>query len=356
MQPKSFDKIEERKKNNNFRSLQINTNYIDFYSNDYLGISKQLTHLKSSHSGSTGSRLISGNSVEAEKCEKFLADFFETEGALVFNSGYDANLGLFSCIAGRNDTIIYDELVHASIRDGIRLSISNSFSFKHNNLESLIQKLELAKGDVFLAIESLYSMDGDFAPIAEIIALKKKYNFYLIVDEAHACGILGEKGRGLSFEFNASIFAKIVTFGKAYGAHGATVLGSKELIRYLVNFARSFIYTTAMPSSQYSTIVESIEYSLNKKNKDHLFKNIEYFVSRNKAKLLLQNPLSPIQIIQFGTKEELQQLSENLLTNNFAVKLIVSPTVPINSERIRICIHAFNTIDEIENISKLLQF
>jgi 8-amino-7-oxononanoate synthase len=353
--PKSFDKLDERKKSNTFRSLQINAAQVDFYSNDYLGISNQLSKIELNHAGSTGSRLISGNSIEAENCERFLAEFFETESALVFNSGYDANLGLLSSIGERHDTIIYDELVHASIRDGIRLSLSKSYSFKHNSLENLIQKLDHAIGDVFVVVESLYSMDGDFAPIKEIIALKEKYNFYLIVDEAHACGILGKDGKGLSFEFNSQIFAKIITFGKAYGAHGAAVLGTKELITYLINFARSFIYTTALPTSQYKVIKEAIMLSLIEQNKLLLFDNIQYFTSKSKGQLLYENPLSPIQIIQFPDKDKLIKLGQLLAEANFAVKLIVSPTVPINSERIRICIHAFNTKKEIDTFSEILK-
>lgn len=355
MFPKSFDKLIERKLNKNFRSLQLNTAQIDFYSNDYLGLSNQLSKIDLNHAGSTGSRLISGNSLEAIHCEQFLADFFETESSLVFNSGYDANLGLLSCIGERNDTIIYDELVHASIRDGIRLSLSKSYSFKHNNLENLIQKLELTQGDVFLVVESLYSMDGDFAPLKEIIELKDKYNFHLIVDEAHACGILGEDGKGLSFQFKNKIFAKIVTFGKAYGTHGAAILGSKELISYLINFARSFIYTTALPPSQYKLIIEAVKLSLDKNNKVKLFKNIEHFVSKNGTKLLYANTFSPIQIVQFGGKENLVNLTQKLKKNNFCVKLILSPTVPLNSERIRICIHSFNSFNEINLISEIIE-
>jgi 8-amino-7-oxononanoate synthase len=355
MQPKSFKKLEDRLENNTFRSLSLNEAPIDFYSNDYLGISRKLSTSISNHAGSTGSRLISGNSIEAEACEHFLADFFETESALVFNSGYDANVGLFSCIATRNDTIIYDEYVHASIRDGIRLSIAKSYSFKHNDIAHLKEKLKLAKGDVFLAIESLYSMDGDFAPLEEIIQLQKEFNFYLIVDEAHACGVLGEKGKGLSFAYKDLIFAKIVTFGKAYGTHGAAIFGSQELKKYLINFARSFIYTTALPPAQYQTICEAIKFSEDEKLRASLQEKISLYCE-NAQKIGIQvNLNSPIQSIENKTIAELNVIYKGFQEAGIAAKIIKSPTVPEGKERIRICLHAFNSKEEITKLLQLIR-
>jgi 8-amino-7-oxononanoate synthase len=353
MLPKSFKKLENRIESKTFRNLSLNEAPIDFFSNDYLGISKKLAFINLNHAGSTGSRLISGNSIEAENCEDFLADFFETESALVFNSGYDANVGLFSCIAGRNDTIIYDEFVHASIRDGIRLGLAKSYSFKHNDIAQLKEKLKLAKDDVFLVIESLYSMDGDFAPLKEIIELQKEFNFYLIVDEAHACGVLGEKGKGLSYAFKDFVFAKIVTFGKAYGTHGAAIFGSKELKKYLINFARSFIYTTALPPAQYQTIIEAIKFSEDEKLRESLKENTSFFCEIAEKMGIQVNLNSPIQSIQTKTISELNVIFEQFQNAGIAAKIIKSPTVPEGKERIRICLHAFNTREEI---MKLLNF
>jgi 8-amino-7-oxononanoate synthase len=352
MQPKSFNLLENRISSNNFRELSIHEAKIDFYSNDYLGISRELSSSSSNHAGSTGSRLISGNSIVAETCEHFLADFFQFEAALVFNSGYDANLGLLSCVSSKHDTIIYDELVHASIRDGIRLSLAKSYSFKHNDLLDLRKKLALAKGDIFLVIESLYSMDGDFAPLKELLALKKEFNCHLIIDEAHACGVIGEKGKGLSHEFREEIFAKIVTFGKAYGTHGAAVLGSPKLKDFLINFARSFIYTTALPPQQYNTISDAVKRSENDALRQKLMENIQFFGACNKNSKTELN--SPIQIIQLGDVELMRTLCEKLTHIGIAVKLIQSPTVPKGSERIRICLHAFNTKEEIGKLFEIL--
>src|SRR5262249_19748810 len=148
-------------------------------------------------SGSTGSRSISGNTSYAEDLEHFLASFHHAEAGLLFNSGYDANVGLFSCIAKKEDTLICDELIHASIIDGSRLSYASRFRFSHNDTDDLEKKLQHAKGNVFVAVESVYSMDGDTAPLKELVFICKKYNANLIVDEAHATGIFGKQGRGL---------------------------------------------------------------------------------------------------------------------------------------------------------------
>ena len=209
--------------------------------------------------GSTGSRLITGNHGLHEELESELAEFFGTPEALLFNSGYDANLGLFSCVPQHGDVILFDEFCHASIRDGIKLSNSKSFSFKHNNLEDLQKKYNNTSkhnGNTFLVAESIYSMDGDQAPLLELAEFCQKNKIYLIVDEAHATGVIGGSGRGLVNELGLgdSVFARIHTFGKAMGCHGAVILGSKELRNYLINFAKSFIYTTAMPIHNVLTI------------------------------------------------------------------------------------------------------
>ena len=353
MKPKFLQLLENRKESGSYRSLSLFQDFVDFFSNDYLGLSRKLKveSQKFDRSGSTGSRLISGNSLAAENCERFLAEFFQSEAALVFNSGYDANIGLFSSVPQKGDTIIYDALIHASIRDGIRLSHAKSYSFTHNNLHDLEKKLTLSEGSVFVAVESLYSMDGDICPIDEMMRLCAKYNAYLIVDEAHAVGVLGEKGKGLTF--NKNVFARIITFGKGYGFHGAAVLGSKELINYLINFARSFIYTTALPVQDYQFIQQQIEASTDDQLRVVLQSNIDYFRSKLNYQGVSENT-SPIQILEVPGVENALRLAKSLQDNNFAVKAILSPTVPEGKERIRICIHAFNTKEEIEKLAEIL--
>ncbi|HLK28560.1 MAG TPA: aminotransferase class I/II-fold pyridoxal phosphate-dependent enzyme, partial [Puia sp.] len=243
-------KLNERKEQNAFRQLRLPDHKIDFCSNDYLGIVKnnliiwnqtENCKLKTENlrHGSTGSRLLTGNYPLIEETEKLIAKFHEAPSGLIFNSGYDANVGLLSCVPQRGDTIIYDYLSHASIRDGIRLSFAESFSFAHNRLDDLEKKLKVSKGNVFVVTESVFSMDGDCAPLNEIVSLCEKYNAHLILDEAHATGVVGEKGEGLAqhLGLHEKFFARMHTFGKAVGCHGAIVLGSKTLHDYLINFS-----------------------------------------------------------------------------------------------------------------------
>ena len=353
MKPKFLQVLEHRKESGSYRSLSLFQDFIDFYSNDYLGLSRKLKveSQKFDRLGSSGSRLISGNSIEAENCENFLAEFFQAESALVFNSGYDANIGLFSSVPQKGDTVIYDSLIHASIRDGIRLSHAKSYSFAHNDLQDLEKKIKISEGSVFVAVESLYSMDGDICPLDEVIEMCAKYNAFLIVDEAHAVGTLGEKGKGLTF--HKDVFARVITFGKGYGFHGAAVLGSEELKNYLINFARSFIYTTALPVQDYQLIQQQIESSKDDNLRVVLQSNIDHF----RAKLNYQGvsaSTSPIQILEVPGVDNALRLAKRFQDNNFAVKAILSPTVPEGHERIRICIHAFNTKEEIEKLAEIL--
>lgn len=358
MDKKLVDKISKRKSEGTLRSLSYFKGDIDFYSNDYLGLSYfSSTEIQNTKHGSTGSRLISGNSTEAIKCEQVLADFFRTESALVFNSGYTANLGLFSAVPQRGDTILYDEKIHASVRDGIRLSLANSYSFKHNSQSDLRVKLKAAKGTKYIAVESLYSMDGDIAPLKDLLEISKEYKAYLIVDEAHTCGVFGDKGRGIVDGLNLAneVFARVITFGKAYGAHGACVLGDENLIEYLINFARPFIYTTALPPKEYTRIeqiVHSEEIPIRQKK---LHQNIAYFRSVLKSDLLISEINSPIQIIRIGNIEKLSELSILFEKESISIKPIYSPTVKIGQECLRICIHSFNTKNEIDRLCIILK-
>ncbi|WP_300664871.1 8-amino-7-oxononanoate synthase [Fluviicola sp.] len=335
------------------RSLLSFDGLIDFWSNDYLGLARiphQIEIL-----GSTGSRLISGNSKAVEAVEKQMAAHFQSEAALIFNSGYDANLGLFSSLPQKGDTIIYDELVHASVRDGIRLSFANAFSFRHNDVQDLEKKLQKAEGSVFVAVESLYSMDGDLAPLKEISRLCKAYGALLIVDEAHSGGVFGENGLGLCQELGISedVFIRLFTFGKAYGTHGATVCCSEEVRQYLINFARSFIYTTALPESFYQHMMRQVELSNNESLREQLQQNITSF--SDKINSTISSTRSPIQIMEFSELETCKAKAAELQQAGFAVKAILPPTVPTGSQRLRICIHAFNTKDEIDRLTDLLK-
>jgi 8-amino-7-oxononanoate synthase len=347
-------KIIERENNQSLRQLNtLSKDNIDFFSNDYLGIASQKVQIDACL-GSTGARLISGNYQELEQLESTLASFFQSEDALLYHSGYDANVGLLSCIAGREDTIILDKNCHASLIDGASLSKATVYKFEHNDLERLKTKLSFAKGNIFVVVESVYSMDGDESPLLEIATICAKYNAALIVDEAHSTGIYA-KGCGKVVELNLqnSIFARIHTFGKAFGCQGAIVAGSSLLKNYLINFSRPFIYTTAIAPFQ----VKAISLALNKvENAENqrikLFENIHYFKSKIKD-LAIQGFIesnSSIQSLVVSGNQNTIQLAKILNESFFSVKPILSPTVEKGSERIRICLHSFNTKEEIDNL------
>jgi len=356
MDQKLLNRIEKRKIEGTMRSLSCFDGYADFYSNDYFGFSKIKTGDTVKRYGSTGSRLISGNCREAEDCETFLADFFYTESALVFNSGYDANLGFFSCIPQKGDTVIYDESIHASIKDGIRLSFADAYSFKHNSSSDLEKKLKQAKGTIYIAIESLYSMDRDLAPLREIARIAKENNAYLIVDEAHACGVFGKSGRGLIDELGLQneVFARLITFGKAYGSHGACILGNQDLKNYLMNFARSFIYTTALPPYEFVRIKEIVSSKKIADLQNKLKENILNFRDNFKNLEFVSDPFSPIQMLRIAEISKVKLLTNKLLDVKIAVKPIFSPTVKNGDEGIRFCIHSFNSQKEFDTVSKIL--
>jgi len=358
------NKLDERKALGTYRSLKTAKPAIDFCSNDYLGFARSAElkdcvdqYLKQNYqylNGSTGSRLLSGNTTFCEELESEIAAYHNSEAGLIFNSGYDANLGLFSSLPQRGDTIITDELIHACIIDGSRLSHATRYKFKHNDLQSLEDKLKLATGNCYIAIESIYSMDGDSAPIAEIIALADDYNANVIVDEAHAVGLF-DKGLVNELNLQDKVFARVVTFGKALGTHGAIVLGSDILRQYLINFARSFIYTTASSFHQQVSIKKAYEFlQASNHEQQRLIKNIDLFKSGlgNSFGLLESN--SAIQSIVIPGNDKVKQFTAILQQNNFDIRPILSPTVAVGSERLRICLHSFNTDLEINDLTELL--
>jgi len=359
MNDRLLDKLLKRKELGTFRALQIPDQGIDFFSNDYLGLSKVPTsNSQFEFNGSTGSRLLSGNSSIAEECESILATHFDAESALVYGSGYVANVGLLSAILQRGDVVFYDQYVHASSRDGMRLALSDSVSFKHNDVSDLSNKLsKSASQNNYVLVESLYSMDGDLAPLIEIASICDEHDAYLIVDEAHACGVYGSMGKGLCYQKNvlSKIFARIITFGKAYGSHGAAVLGAESLKAYLVNFSRSFIYSTALPPSNYRDISQLVRLQELNQLRSDLTSNVSYFRRLCESLSFLSDTTSPIQILEYPNAVELEEVVCRLKDHAIYTKGIYPPTVPEGKSRLRLCIHAFNTKEEIEALATCLQ-
>jgi 8-amino-7-oxononanoate synthase len=357
------EKLKERVDQIAFRQLRLGDGKIDFCSNDYLGITKNdllgedgigLPCLKPS---STGSRLLTGNYVLIEETEKLIARFHAADAGLIFNSGYDANLGLLSCVARRGDTILYDQLSHASIRDGIRLSRAESLSFIHNDTEDLASKLEKAQGNIFVATESVFSMDGDLAPLERIVELTQAHHANLLIDEAHATGVIGIKGEGLvqSLGLQQYCFARIHTFGKAVGAHGAIVLGSESLRNFLINFSRPFIYSTALPEVSIAAIKASytIFPELNKERASLQSLICQFQDARLGVPILKSS--TPIQGVKVAGNENARKLAQSLAENNLDVRPILYPTVPKGTERLRIVLHSFNTKEDLGLLIDCLQ-
>lgn len=354
----------EREKKGSLRQLPPEMEGIDFSSNDYLGFAKDLRPSPPDKvvlsAGATGSRLISGNSPLAESLEAQLALFHQADAGLLFTSGYTANIGLLSSVPKRGDTILYDQLIHASLRDGIRLSNAQSYSFRHNDLDHLTTRLQQAKGEVFIVTESLFSMDGDEPPLKEIVSLSKSFGAAIVLDEAHSTGVYGTKGEGLAVELGLEkeIWARVHTFGKAIGSHGAVVIGSNDLRSFLINFARSFIYTTALPPAQllqlkaaYTLLEEDLQ------RRKALFSQIQLFQSllSKRVRSRLIPARGPVQSLLVGGNEATKTLARQLVQSGIKIKAILHPTVSEGKERIRIALHSFNTDHEIRKLVACLE-
>ncbi len=341
-----LNSLENLKSIGQFRELKSYGNGIDFFSNDYLGLGKNFINIVKFDLtfGSTGSRLISGNHSYYEQLEVFLCEWFE-KSVLIYGSGYTANLGVLSCIPTRHDTILYDSLCHTSLKDGIRLSLAKNFPFPHNNYEKLENLIKSSKGDIYVVVESVYSMDGD-SPNSEILKyLVKKYGIYLIVDEAHSFGILGEKGKGWiqQNQLEDYTFLSIYPLGKAAGAYGAFVVADETVIQYLVNHSRTFIYSTALPPIMVYGIFQNL-LQLQSANAQRSF-------LLELSKTFNYQWIYPLII---SGNENCKNFANILQNHGILSKAILSPTVPKGKERIRLVLHSTNTIEEVNLLSDLI--
>lgn len=365
--------LAECESNGILKKLSINTNQIDFCSNDYLGFSrlglldKKLKALYINEFnaspvpfGSTGSRLNSGNNQIIDEAEKQIALFHHAQSALIYNSGYDANVGLLSCVAQKTDLILYDEYVHGSVYDGIRLSRATHYKFRHNDvdaLEELITRHHKTFDNIYVVVESLYAQTGDSAPLLELSEICQDVkNIFLIVDEAHALGVFGNQGRGLcnAMSVEQRCFARIYTYGKSMGCHGAAVVGSEILKNYLINFSRSFIYTTALPIYNIEAIKHAYQLLIESNQKEALQKNIAYFCSKSKNLKALSKNHSAIQVFRVENNQSVDFLFSELKSKNIFVRTLKSPMVKTGQEGIRFSIHSYNTTHEIDLLVEVL--
>ena len=315
--------------------------------------------------GSKGSWLLSGNHQLYPEVEELICKTYHSKSALIFNSGYNANLGFFSCVPQQDDLIFYDELIHASIRDGIAMGSAKAYAFKHNDFEDLKRICQEKRQhfsentEVYIATESVFSIDGDTPDLVTLADFCKQNKFRLIVDEAHAIGVFGKQGVGLvhSLGIDNAVFARLISFGKALSSHGAAILGDQKLIDYLVNFSRPFSYTTAIPPHSLMTIKAvykelELTHAINK-----LHKNINFFkeqLKENQLQKYFTESNSAIQCCIVSSSKKVKKIVRHLNENGFDPEPIFFPTVPRGHERIRFCVHAYNSEDEISKVLSLL--
>ncbi|XP_037035775.1 8-amino-7-oxononanoate synthase-like [Bradysia coprophila] len=377
------DSLCVREKDSRLRRLVIDDpDTIDFSSNDFLGLSRSakmrndyLNELNSMPQilGSTGSRILTANSKYVEDLEQYLATFYQAPSALIFNSGFDANYSLFSTIPQQGDIILYDECIHASVHDGMQHSrAGHLIPFAHSNISDLKRHIDMLKNtqqNIFVSVETVYSMDGDVAPLTEIVTLLRSYwpngeNGHLIVDEAHGTGVFGDHGRGVVQQLNLQdkIFARLHTFSKALASNGAVILGSETLRLYLINYARPFMFSTYMPFSGLALVktaykqLESEETVKAQKHLNDLIRHFRETISLPSVGKLIPST-SAIQGIILSGAAAIKTFEEYLNGRGFRVKAVGFPIVPKGEERIRICFHAHNTVADIDNfVESIHQF
>jgi 8-amino-7-oxononanoate synthase len=381
------------------RTAQADECYVDFGSNDYLGLARSASLAAATDAevhrvraidaaarqnlpaefgmlapvmGSSGSRLLSGNSTYAESIEAQLAQFHKREAALLCNSGYDANLSVFSCLPQQGDALVYDELVHNSVRVGMQLGRqSTAIACRHNDTEHLKEILQNLRSNsavncIFVAVESVYSMDGDIAPLQQILSLANTYSASVIVDEAHATGLYGDSGQGvigaLQLEDAPALCCSVHTFGKALGVHGAVVLCSTVMRQFLINYARPLIYSTSLPLHSLAAIrcAYDTQCSMHTERKlvlelVQLFRNSLISVTDDHTTVPLQQcdlvySTSPIQAVLVPGNDRVIAVANQLRSHGFDVRPIRKPTVKEGTERLRICVHAHNTLSQIQDL------
>ncbi|NIP31742.1 MAG: 8-amino-7-oxononanoate synthase [Candidatus Dadabacteria bacterium] len=330
-------------------------------SNSYLGLSvdprvinASVEALKKYGTGSGGSRLVSGSSDLHRRLEERIAKFKNTESAILFTTGYLANVGTISAIVGPDDIVFSDELNHASIIDGCRLSDAKIQIYKHldlDHLEELIaQNLNFKKK--LIVTDTIFSMDGDLVDLAKLVKIADKYNCMLMIDEAHATGVLGERGSGASEYFGVEDKVPIVmgTLSKAVGSLGGYIAGSKKLTDFIRNRVRSYIFDTSLPAAAIGASLESIDIIENDKDlREHLWKLIEYFKKEiNKIGLEILPSHSPIIPILIGEPEPTLNFASSLRERGIYTPAVRPPSVPEGKCRLRVSLMATHTFEHLD--------
>lgn len=341
---------------------------IDFSSNDYLALAKDerlknamIEGVRREGVGSTGSRLLRGERDNFAEVERRFAAWKNTERALYFNSGYQANIGVLQAFLEDADVVFSDEFNHASLIDGIRLARARKIIFRHSdveNLEKILRETECA-GQKFLVTESLFSMDGDIAPIDRYAAICRETGANLIVDEAHAVGVYGKRGSGLIEEFGLEnqVFLSINTAGKALGVSGAFVAGNDSAIEYLIQKARSFIFSTANVPAVADALKAAIEIAENEFERRERLLHLSRFLREklNENGIFVPADNSQIVPVIVGESEKAVKIAGNLQAKNFDVRAIRPPTVPENTSRLRVSLNTNLTEEILESFVSALK-
>jgi 8-amino-7-oxononanoate synthase len=350
------------------RLLDYEDELKDFSSNDYLALSEHpevigasRKYLEMFGAGAGAARLMSGDLEINHLLEEEIAQFKSKEAALTFGSGYLANTGIIPALAGRGDLIIADRLSHASIYDGCMLSGARTIRFRHNDLEHLEQILHEKRNEfnrALVVVESIYSMDGDRCPLADLVSLKKRYSFLLMVDEAHATGLYGENGSGIIEEDNVSDGVDIAmgTFGKALGSYGAYAAASRDIIDFLVNSAGTFIYSTALPPAVIGANLAALYLVKTEPQlRLDLHQKVAFFKKQLRKNGIKDDP-GPSQIIpiMIGDNAKALAIAEELQKNHIYVKAVRPPTVPEGSARLRFSITRHHQEADLKKCAQLL--
>jgi 8-amino-7-oxononanoate synthase len=340
--------------------------YLSFCSNDYLGLAnhpKLIAAMQAAASdsgvGSGASNLITGHHRYHDELEKKLAKFVDLPAALVFSTGYMANIGVISALMGRNDAVFADKLNHACLNEGAYLSRAEFHRFAHNDVVALEKLLKASTAKYkLIAADAVFSMDGDIAPIPKYLALCEQYDAYLYIDDAHGFGVLGEHGKGSLSHFNLASprIIYMATLGKAAGVAGAFVAGEQVVIDYLIQKANSYVYSTPAPPALSATLAASVDLI---ERGDDLRAHLQHLIATLKQNLHLKKwqlmpSITAIQPLVVGSNHAALSLSEHLQKQRFLVPAIRPPTVPVNTARLRISLSAAHSENDVLKLAELL--
>lgn len=338
---------------------------VDFSSNDYLGLAHHpavaaaMSECASrSGAGSGASHLVTGHGVEHQRLEKELAAFTGRERALLFSTGYMANVGVIAALADRGESVLLDRLSHASIIDGALLSGARFKRYAHADAGAVERILDESPDEsVLLATDGVFSMDGDIAPLARLAKAARAHDAWFVVDDAHGIGVLGRNGRGSTEELSAEDVPVLVgTLGKAFGSFGAFVAGSCDLIEYLIQTARSYIYTTALPQPVAAATRKALQIAQREpwRRERALALTARFRKGARAAQLRLLDSNTPIQPVVLGSADAALRTQAELLEAGFRVVAIRAPTVPKGSERLRVTLSAAHTEEQVDALVEKL--